>query len=145
MLFQRNTQVNTTLINNDVEIEVEEKINKLDGVKKNVLKLRVSDYMRNHKPYLQNDLTLYQLAKMLDTNSSYLSVVINAEFNTSFVSFINSYRIDESKKLLTDINYNDITIEAVGEKAGFNSKSAFNRAFKKHTNITPSEYKKNNY
>lgn len=145
MLFQRNTQVNTTLINNDIEIKIEEKNNKLDAAKRNVLKLRINDYMRNHKPYLQNDLTLYQLAKMLDTNSSYLSAVINAEFNTSFVSFINSYRIDESKILLTDINYNDITIEAVGEKAGFNSKSAFNRAFKKHTKITPSEYKKNNH
>lgn len=144
ILPQKNTQVATSLINDDSEEDIELKENNIDVEKNKVLINKIISYMEDHKPYLKSDLTLFQLAKMLKTNSSYLSVVINTDFNQSFVSFINSYRINDSKKLLLDQSYKGFTIGAISEEAGFNSKSAFNRAFKKFTNSTPSEYRKNN-
>lgn len=140
LVSQRNEQLNTTLLNNEPEIKMTNE--SLDSNKRMLLKNKISDFMNHEKPYLKSDLTIFELAKMLETNSSYLSTVINNDFNKSFVSFINSYRITESKKLLVDSNYSDLTIEAISEEVGFNSKSAFNRAFKKYTDITPSEYKK---
>lgn len=142
LLFQRNAQVNTSIINNETELSITE--NRLDIEKRTVLKNRITSYMETERPYLKSDLTLFQLAKMLNTNSTYLSVVINTDFNQSFVSYINFYRIETSKQLLIDTLYSDYTIEAISEEVGFNSKSAFNRAFKKYTQITPSEYR-NNY
>jgi len=62
----------------------------------------------------------------------------------NFVTFINSYRIEEAKKILISNNYSNYTIEAVSEIVGFNSKSAFNNAFKKKVGITPSDYIKQN-
>lgn len=140
LLFQRNTQTNTSLLNNETEVEIQE--HRLDDEKKKVVINAITTFMKNEKPYLKSDLTLFQLAKMLNTNSSYLSVLINKDFNSSFVSFINTYRIIDAKKTLIDSNYKDYTIEAISEEVGFNSKSAFNRAFKKITQQTPSEYRK---
>ena len=60
----------------------------------------------------------------------------------NFVSFVNSYRIAEAKKLLLDPNKYNLTIEAIGNESGFKSKSAFNGAFKKITGMTPSAFVK---
>ncbi|MGV3632497.1 MAG: helix-turn-helix domain-containing protein [Bacteroidota bacterium] len=102
------------------------------------LKTRLLSHMEEEKPYLDQDLTILKLAKDLQTNSKYLSHVINSEFNRSFIHFINDYRINELKQQLVDNrNY---TIEALAQNAGFKSKSSFNAAFKKSTGLTPSIY-----
>jgi AraC-like DNA-binding protein len=93
------------------------------------------------KPYLKSDLTIYELAKMLNSNSKYLSVIINTDFNQNFATFINSYRIEEAKELLKEEANEQFTIEAIAKMSGFNSKSSFNNAFKYFQNITPSQYK----
>lgn len=94
------------------------------------------EVMKTEKPYLDHNLNIFSLSKRLNTNSKYLSQVINQEFNKSFVHFINEYRIEEAKQiLLVDNNY---TIEAQSQMVGFKSKSSFNIAFKRHTGVTPS-------
>ena len=104
------------------------------------LKTRLLSHMEEEKPYLDQDLTILKLAKDLQTNTKYLSHVINSEFNQSFIHFINDYRIRELKQQLVDNrNY---TIEALAQNAGFKSKSSFNAAFKKSTGLTPSIYLK---
>ncbi len=141
LFYQRNNQNILSLENTSKENET---IFKSSNTEFNLLSEKLIQYMTNEKPFLKKDLTLYELAKMLKTNSSYLSTTINSVFNNSFVSFINNYRINYAKKLLTNSNYKEYTIEAISEEVGFNSKSAFNRAFKKNTSITPSEYRKRN-
>lgn len=104
------------------------------------LKTRLLGHMEEEKPYLDQDLTILKLAKDLQTNTKYLSHVINSEFNQSFIHFINDYRIRELKQHLVDNrNY---TIEALAQNAGFKSKSSFNAAFKRSTGLTPSIYLK---
>jgi len=94
------------------------------------------EVIENEKPYLDQNLNIFTLAKRLNTNSKYLSQVINHEFDKSFVHFINEYRVEEAKKVL--LSNNNYTIEAQSQMVGFKSKSAFNSAFKRHTGKTPS-------
>ena len=156
-IFQRNTQISISLEDNEEEYFNDTLLNKpsqtdqieekkktdLDLDKKEKLRNDILKLMDKEKPYLKSELTVYQLAKMLNTNTNYLSVIINKDFKFSFVSFINSYRINEAKQLLTSQSHENYTIEAISEEVGFNSKSAFNRAFKKFTKQTPTEFKKN--
>ncbi len=94
--------------------------------------------MSSEKPYLDQDLNIFSLAKRLNTNSKYLSQVINQDFNKSFVHFVNEYRIEEAKQIL--LTKNNYTIEAQSQMVGFKSKSSFNIAFKRHTGQTPSHF-----
>lgn len=94
------------------------------------------------KFYTDVELSLNKAAEMLDTNARYLSQFINDSFDSNFPTFINQLRIEEAQRLLKDPNYNKLTIEVIGQEAGFKSKSAFNSAFKKETGVTPSFYKK---
>jgi len=128
------------------EVLFEEDINDLNkgdfGLEKNKeLKEKVLLFMKKEEPFLDNELTIYQLAKMLGTNTKYLSSLLNNDFNMSFTAFINSYRIDKSKELLLSLEIKHYTIEVIGEMSGFKSKSAFNRWFKEFTSVTPSIYR----
>ena len=104
------------------------------------LKSQLQLAMVKDKLFLNDSLTIHYLATTLNTNSKYLSQLINTEFNKSFVVFINEFRIDESKKLLLNDVNKHLTIESIGYEAGFKSKSAFNTAFKKNTGETPSSF-----
>ncbi|MFM2394472.1 MAG: hypothetical protein RLZZ546_2454, partial [Bacteroidota bacterium] len=92
--------------------------------------------------YKNDDLTLYNLATMLNVSSNHLSQVINSMEGRSFFDFINYYRIEAVKNSIT-LNENEhLTILGIAYECGFNSKAAFHRAFKKFTGVTPTEYKK---
>lgn len=101
----------------------------------------LSDYMKNHKPYLISSLTLNDLSENLSIPSWQLSQIINEHFQQNFFNYINSHRIEEAKRLLSDSNNGHRTVLEILYEVGFNSKSAFNIAFKKHTGITPSQFK----
>lgn len=105
------------------------------------LKPKLLDLMNNEKPYLDQNLNIQQVAELLNTNSKYLSQLINQELNETFINLINRYRIEEARILLSDKKNENLTIEGIGQSAGFKSKSAFNTAFKKHTGTTPSAFK----
>jgi AraC-like DNA-binding protein len=103
---------------------------------------RLLDLMNKEKPYLDGDITLQKLAKALSISPHHLSQTINEQLNQNFFDFINTYRIEEAKRMLLDPAKKHYSILAVSEEVGFNSKSAFNTAFKKHVNMTPSEFRK---
>ena len=105
-----------------------------------VIKVRMEllDLMVNEKPYLDPLVTLEKLAKKLMIQPYQLSQVINSSFNQNFFEFINGYRIEESKRMLTSEH---ASIEEVMHQSGFNSKSVFNTFFKKTTGLTPSAYR----
>ena len=73
----------------------------------------------------------------------HLSYIINDKFNLNFYDFINKYRIEESKQYLNKSS-NIKTVLEIAYKVGFNSKTTFNSAFKKYTDMTPSEFRKMN-
>ena len=103
---------------------------------------RLLNVMNTDKPYMDGGLTLQKLAKALAMPPNHLSQIINEQLNQNFFDFINSHRIEEAKRMLVDPARPHYTILAISEEVGFNSKSAFNAAFKKHTDMTPSEFRK---
>ena len=103
---------------------------------------RLLDLMKTQKPYMDSGLTLQKLAKALAISPHHLSQTINEQLNQSFIDFINAYRIEEAKRMLVDPEKKHYSILAVSEEVGFNSKSAFNTAFRRHANMTPSEFRK---
>jgi len=103
---------------------------------------RLLQLMENKKPYADGSLTLQKLAKALAIPPHHLSQIINEQLNQNFFDFINNHRIEEAKRMLIDPARQHISILAISEEVGFNSKSAFNAAFKKHTQMTPSEFRK---
>lgn len=98
--------------------------------------------MKSDKPYLEPELTLEQLATKLSLKPRTLSQAINDLLQQNFFDFINRYRVDEAKVLLTDPKNKKITVLEVLYQVGFNSKSSFNTLFKKYTGLTPTEFRK---
>jgi len=96
------------------------------------------DYLKNNEVYLQPDLSIQQLAKLIDTKPNYLSQVINQYYGKHFRYFINSYRIQKAKELL---QHTDLIVEAIAYDTGFNSTSTFYTAFKKETGTTPNKFR----
>lgn len=96
-------------------------------------------HMKTERPYLDPALTVSDLAKQLKTTPRNLSELINQNLGVSFFDFVNRYRIDFAKDLLRDKSK---TVLEILYAAGFNSKSSFNTAFKKHSNMTPSLYRR---
>jgi AraC-like DNA-binding protein len=96
------------------------------------------------KVYKDEELSLQSLAEKLSIPPRELSQVINERLDMNYSNFINSYRIEEAKNLLFAPGENDHSILDIAYEAGFNSKAVFNRAFKKFTGMTPSEFRKNN-
>ena len=102
----------------------------------------IVSYLENNKPFLHPLLTLESLAKQLDMSPRLLSNVLNKHFEKNFYEFINSYRIEESKRLIKENINKKFTMLEVLHDAGFNSKATFNTFFKKQVDMTPREFKK---
>jgi AraC-like DNA-binding protein len=97
--------------------------------------------LEKDKLYLNPELTIKDLADHIETTVKALSQVINQNFNKKFYDFINSYRCNEVKVILLNSSEKMTIIEAMYQ-SGFNSKSSFNKEFKKLTGQTPTEFKK---
>jgi AraC-like DNA-binding protein len=103
---------------------------------------KLQNYMQKERPYLNPGLSINRLSRQLVIPSRYLSQVINESLGVSFYDYINSYRVEEAKNLFMDSSNNDRSILELLFDAGFNTKSVFNRVFKKYTGMTPSEFKR---
>jgi len=103
---------------------------------------KLLDYMATEKPFLIPALTIGELAQKLSIPQKILSQIINESFRQNFMDFINSFRIETAVAILRDPAQTRKTILEILYEVGFNSKSVFNDAFKKHTRMTPSAYKR---
>lgn len=101
---------------------------------------RLLDLMTRDAPHLDPLLTLPRLALKTGTTANTLSAVLNQHLGINFFDFVNGYRVDDAARLLLDTP--DRTILDIAMEVGFNSKSTFNAAFKKHTGTTPSAWRK---
>jgi len=102
---------------------------------------KLNSYMDLSRPYLNPDLTLPQLAAEIGISTHLLSQVINEHFKLNFFDFVNQYRVETFKEKIVNPEYGNFSILGIAFECGFNSKSAFNRIFKKYTGLTPSQYK----
>jgi AraC-like DNA-binding protein len=102
---------------------------------------QVKKYVSENEPYLDPSLTIQELSKQVNIPVRDLSILINHHMNKHFFDFINEYRIEKAKEILKDASKSKVTILEILYEVGFNSKSSFNTAFKKHTNQTPTEFR----
>lgn len=98
------------------------------------------EFMEAEKPYLDPELTLSQLAVGLGIPRAQLSDVLNKEIGKNFNDFINGYRVEAFKKMIADGRHQQLSVLGLAEEAGFNSKATFNRVFKKHTDLSPTQF-----
>ncbi|MEJ2664205.1 MAG: substrate-binding domain-containing protein [Spirochaetia bacterium] len=99
-------------------------------------------YMETEKPYINDDLSLHGLARELRIPRNYLSYIINNNVGVTFYEFINRYRIKEAVRLLSNSKNKKLNILHVAYNSGFKAKSTFNKMFKLHTGMTPSDYRR---
>lgn len=102
---------------------------------------KIEDHMLQEKPYLLPLLNLEQLSSQLSMHPRALSVAINKHFKTNFYEFVNSYRINEAKVILSDPEHKHKTMIDISCECGFNSKATYNSFFKKLVGSTPSQYR----
>jgi len=131
----------------EIKKEITENIDKekkqtLPDIKSKEIFSKIIDIVEKEELYKNPELSIYHIAKKLNINKTYLSYSINNETNDNFSTFINKFRIKEAKKLLENEEYDYLTIEAIASNVGFHSRSSINSWFKKLTNKTPSQYKK---
>jgi len=103
---------------------------------------KLKDYMNARKPYLNPSLTIKDMADDLGIPVRDLSLLINHQLGQHFYDFVNTYRIEHAMEILKDGSKSKVTVLEILYEVGFNSKSSFNTAFKKHTGTTPTEYRK---
>ncbi|WP_298427550.1 helix-turn-helix domain-containing protein [uncultured Kordia sp.] len=93
------------------------------------------------KLYLTNQISLHEVAKIAQTNSKYLSKIINSHKNKTFTNYINDLRVDYTiDRIQNDEMYKKYTIKAIAQEAGFTNSGAFLRAFQKKTGLKPSYF-----
>ena len=104
---------------------------------------KIRKEMEGEKYFVNNLASLSDLAKRINESSHHVSQVINEKLNMNFFELLAKYRVEEAKTIIITDKDKKITIEEIAERVGYNSKSAFNNAFKKLTSQTPSEFREN--
>jgi AraC-like DNA-binding protein len=147
--FQSENEKPTSEINEDPILESDQSVEKKKYAKSGLNEAQVEELheklismMEKDKPYLNAELSLAGLANSLAVHSNYLSQVINDKEGVTFYDYINKHRIEEFKRKANSGDSQKYTLLTLAYDSGFNSKSSFNRNFKKVTQLSPSEYLK---
>ncbi len=96
--------------------------------------------LENHKPYLDPDLKLNNLANLIGTTDKKLSAFLNNHLDTTFYELINQKRVEAVKEKLLIEDLNQYSIMGIATDCGFKSKSSFNRIFKNQTGLSPTQF-----
>lgn len=102
----------------------------------------IESFLEDQKPYLIQGFSLQDLSSYTGINIPTLSALVNREYGMNFNDFVNQYRVRYFKDLLVKPDFQQWTLEAIAQKAGFNSRTTFIRAFTKFADCSPSTYLK---
>lgn len=122
------------------DLVLEEKTIEAEILNEDLLKLK--KYMADEKPFLNPALTIQDISREIGVPVRELSVLINHQLGQHFYDFVNTYRIENAMEILKDSSKYKVTVLEILYEVGFNSKSSFNTAFKKHAGNTPTNYRK---
>lgn len=139
---ERSISINSEFSIRQQQTEGEAKTGVERAEKEDLYEKMLIDFMEQEKPYLDSELTLQKLSQQINTPEKELSIFINHELGNHFFDFINNYRIKDALELLEDTSKDKKTVQEIYFAVGFNSKSSFYTAFKKKTNLTPTQYRK---
>lgn len=101
---------------------------------------QILSIMDDKELFCDVDFSVDKLSKMIGSNPTYVSQIINETFKKNFRSFIDEYRIKEARRLLSSADYQKYSIESIGTMVGFKSRRSFDTIFKEVTGISPSFY-----
>jgi AraC-like DNA-binding protein len=104
----------------------------------------LNQHLESKRPYLDDELTLPQLAEQLGEKPHDLSQVINSQSGKNFYELINRYRVAEAKELLINPEHRKRKMLDIATEVGFKSQSTFYTQFKKHSGMTPRQYREQN-
>ena len=115
----------------------------LDDTRREELLKRIAYVMEETKDFCRQDFSLDTLAGLVESNSRYVSQVINDTYGKNFRAYLNEYRIREARlRLMDTAAYGHYTIKAIAESVGYKSHTNFINIFKDITGITPSIYQR---
>lgn len=98
-------------------------------------------FMAREKAFLESDLTLVELSRRCGIPAHQLSQVLNQHLGISFFEYVNRLRVAEAQRCLADPAFDAQSVLDIGLGAGFNSKAAYNAAFKRFSDSTPSQFR----
>ncbi len=128
---------------NEVDAQSEEKsLAESHTYPKGISKESLEELMVKDNVFTDPDLRIIDVAKELQTNRTYISRIVNEELNHSFSEWVNNYRIEHAKNLMTLEEYSNSSLQDISEMSGFSSLSAFYRAFNKREKQSPGNYRK---
>ncbi|MEO8235070.1 MAG: helix-turn-helix transcriptional regulator [Flavobacterium sp.] len=138
---------NMLLVNKILNTKVVSTENQLTETPKSAEIILQIEFIKKHvlekESYLDSSLTIQELSEQVHIPVRDLSILINHHMNQHFFDFINEFRIQKAMQILKDPSKKKYTVLEILYEVGFNSKSSFNTAFKKHTNQTPTEFRNN--
>jgi AraC-like DNA-binding protein len=138
----RQTEIFTPRAAADEEEEPKKKYTKSGLTEETSVQLhqKLTQLMAEEGLYRQSELSITDLASRLGVHPNYLSQIINQKESKNFYEYVNTYRLEEFKRLVAMSKNQQFTLLSLAYDCGFSSKSSFNRYFKKATGKTPSEY-----
>lgn len=144
-LGMRQRNIFTGLPNEEGSFEAEQKTEKYSrsGLREEEAKeiaSRLTEWMEESKAFLEESLSLQDLADQFSLPGYILSQVINQQFQKNFYELVNTYRVNEFISRRSAPENQNLTILAIALDSGFSSKASFNRVFKKITGVAPSKY-----
>ncbi|HLF50707.1 helix-turn-helix domain-containing protein [Flavobacterium sp.] len=129
------SKTNTLIGNDEIKPKNGTSIISIDSEKKMMLQLK---FLEDKLYYLKPEFTQQEVAKKIKTNTTYLSYVVNKNYNKSFSVYYNELRIDYViNEIINNTKYREYTTQAIAESAGFKNADSFASSFKKKTGMTP--------
>jgi AraC-like DNA-binding protein len=129
---------------NEVIVEVDAQLKpikqRLSVEQAEQLRTKLENLMTAEKLYLDNELSLPQLAEAIGASVHDLSFLLNEKIGLNFFQFVNAYRVEEAKQIMLSDKYKHLNILGIAYSAGFSSKTTFNTVFKTQTGMSPSGF-----
>jgi YesN/AraC family two-component response regulator len=132
------------IIKEDIE-QSNEILDEYNNVLLEKLFMKIKRKMIKNKLFLNPNLKVVDLADLMATNEKYISIAINNFGNKRFNHFVNFYRVNEAKKILTTEVFQGISMNDVAIRSGFSNQPNFQKVFKKYTSLTPLNFMKLNF
>ena len=89
------------------------------------LEEKINNIIIIQKKFKDKNYSAKQLAEDLNTNTRYISAVVNVRFHVNYTSYVNKFRIQEAMSLLVDRRYQDLNMEDISDMVGFSNRQSF--------------------
>ncbi len=144
-LYNKKNRAFSTLFELNIELSKKRKIENnyslsMDNNSENSLKNKLLSYVEKEKPFLNSHFSIDDLAEAMHEHKKIISKLINNEFDTNFNHFINRFRVIYAQELISNKENKKLTLQAIAEMSGFNTRATFISSFKKFTGKTPSSF-----